>query len=193
YGVEAAVRGGQIDHTPALFVIGPDGRLSRLYMTQQSYAAVGQLGQQLAESASALLPGHPAVHARNSYSQIAGVSPSTASTLPLAGGGSVRLGPGRPRLFLFFATWDQEVTSLAGQLERLNQYAAYAPSKRLPALTAVDEGSVEPSQATLTRFLAGLPHPLSYPVAIDPSGRIADGYEVEDLPWLMLVSATGRI
>ena len=40
YGIEAAVQAGEITHTPALFVIGPGGRLSRLYMTQMSYTAV---------------------------------------------------------------------------------------------------------------------------------------------------------
>ena len=59
YGIEAAVERGQITHTPALFVIDPRGRLSRLYMTQMSYTAVPQLGQLLAQSTSALLPGRP--------------------------------------------------------------------------------------------------------------------------------------
>jgi hypothetical protein len=48
----------------------------------------------------------------------------------------------------------------------------------LPPLTAVDEGSVEPSPAALPGFLATLPRPLAYPVAIDRTGRVADGYEV---------------
>jgi cytochrome c biogenesis protein CcmG/thiol:disulfide interchange protein DsbE len=106
----------------------------------------------------------------------------------------VRLGPGRaPRLYLFFATWDQEVTSLAGHLIALNRYQAAAGHSRLPALTAVDEGSVEPSPTALTGFLHRLPSRLSYPVAIDRTGRVADGYEVEGQPWFVLVSATGRI
>jgi cytochrome c biogenesis protein CcmG/thiol:disulfide interchange protein DsbE len=41
--------------------------------------------------------------------------------------------------------------------------------------------------------LGSLPHRLGYPVGIDRSGRIGDGYEVEDLPWLMVVSPAGRI
>jgi hypothetical protein len=45
----------------------------------------------------------------------------------------------------------------------------------------------------LPRFLRSLPHPLSYPVAIDRTGGVADGYRVEDSPWLELVSAKGRI
>jgi cytochrome c biogenesis protein CcmG, thiol:disulfide interchange protein DsbE len=45
----------------------------------------------------------------------------------------------------------------------------------------------------LTDFLRRLPQPLSYPVAIDRSGKLADGYEVLGLPWFVLVSSTGKI
>jgi cytochrome oxidase Cu insertion factor (SCO1/SenC/PrrC family)/thiol-disulfide isomerase/thioredoxin len=192
YSVEAAIQAGQISHTPALFVIDPQGHERKLYMTQQSYAAVGQLGQLVAEEISTLLPGHPAVHARLSYSQIRGVTPSATVTLPGASGGSVRFAPGKPRLYLFFATWDQQITGLAGGLEALNRYSALARRSGFPALAAVDEGSVEPHGA-LGRFMGALRRPLTYPVAIDDSGRVADGYEVEGLPWLMVVSASGRI
>jgi thiol-disulfide isomerase/thioredoxin len=41
--------------------------------------------------------------------------------------------------------------------------------------------------------LRRLPTPLSYPVAIDSSGRLADGYGVQDEPWLVLVSGAGRV
>jgi cytochrome oxidase Cu insertion factor (SCO1/SenC/PrrC family)/thiol-disulfide isomerase/thioredoxin len=193
YGIEAAVEGGEIAHTPALFVIDPRGRLAKLYLTQQSYAAVGQFGQLLAEEASSLLPGRPTVDSHYTYAQISGIPPSTQTGLPRSAGGTVRLGPGRARLYVFFATWDQEITSLGGQLDALNGYASSATSDGLPSLTAVDEGSVEPSRAALSTFLAGLRHPLSYPVAIDSSGRVADGYEVEGQPWFVLTSATGQI
>jgi cytochrome oxidase Cu insertion factor (SCO1/SenC/PrrC family)/thiol-disulfide isomerase/thioredoxin len=196
YKIDVAIEQGQIDHTPALFMIGPDGRLARLYLTQQSYAAVGQLGQLLAREASRLLPGHPAVHSNLSYAQISGVSPSASDVVSRAGGGSLTLGPSRaPHLYLFFATWDSEVTNLAGALDALNAYQARARAARsgLPALTAVDEASVEPSPHALGAFLAKLPHPLTYPVAVDASGRLADGYGVQDEPWLVLTAANGRI
>jgi cytochrome oxidase Cu insertion factor (SCO1/SenC/PrrC family)/thiol-disulfide isomerase/thioredoxin len=192
YGIEAAIQAGEVAHTPALFVIDPQGHERRLYITQQSYSAVGQLGQLLAQEASQLLPGHPAVNSHLSYSQINGIAPSTSVTVPRAGGGSLRLGPGKPRVYAFFATWDQEILGLAPGLEGLGGYAAVAHRLGLPPLEAVDEGSVEPPGA-LSRFLASLPRPLSYPVGIDTDGRLADGYEVEGLPWLMVVSGTGRI
>ncbi len=194
YKIDVAIEQGQIDHTPALFMIGPDGSLARLYLTQQSYAAVGQLGQLLAQEASRLLPDHPAVHSNLSYAQIAGVSPSATEVVARAGGGGLTLGPGRaPRLYLFFATWDSQVTNLAGALDTLNGYQSAANAARLPKLTAVDEGTVEPSAQALPDFLGKLPHPLSYPVAIDRTGRLADGYGVQDEPWFVLTSASGRI
>ncbi|MGN6871303.1 MAG: redoxin domain-containing protein, partial [Solirubrobacteraceae bacterium] len=194
YKIDVAIEQGQIDHTPALFVIGPDGRLARLYLTQQSYAAVGQLGQLLAQEASRLLPDHPRVHSNLSYAQITGVAPTTTEVVARAGGGGLTLGPGKaPRLYLFFATWDREVTDLAGALHALDGYQSAAAAAGLPKLTAVDEASVEPSARALPDFLAKLSRPLSYPVAIDRTGRLADGYGVQDEPWFVLTSASGRI
>jgi cytochrome oxidase Cu insertion factor (SCO1/SenC/PrrC family)/thiol-disulfide isomerase/thioredoxin len=194
YKIDVAIEQGQIDHTPALFVLSPDGRLARLYLTQQSYAAVGQLGQLLAQEASSLLPDHPRVRSHLSYAQISGVAPSVTEEVSRAGGGAVSLGPSRAaRLYLFFATWDREVTNLAGALDALNGYQSAAAAQGLPALTAVDEGSVESSPGALPAFLKKLPHPVSYPVAIDTNGRVADGYGVQDEPWLVLVSPSGRV
>jgi cytochrome oxidase Cu insertion factor (SCO1/SenC/PrrC family)/thiol-disulfide isomerase/thioredoxin len=193
YAVEAEIERGLISHTPALFVIGPTGREAKVYITQQSYAAVGQFGQLLAQESSSLLPDHPRVRSDLPYTQITGIAPNTPSALPRAGGGTVQLGPGRARLFVFFATWDQEVTSLAGHLEALKGYVSSAAASGLPALTAVDESSVEPSPATLADFVGGLSHPLAYPVALDRTGRVADGYQVLGVPWFVLTSPSGQI
>ena len=194
YDIEADIQRGLIAHTPALFVIGPQGNEAKVYMTQQSYAAVGQLGQILAHEASSLLPGHPKVHSALSYAPVPAITPGTSVALPRPGGGTVQLGPGpSARLYLFFATWDQEVTSLAGRLEALNRYQSSAATAGLPALTAVDEGRVEPSSEALPAFLRTLPQPLSYAVGIDTSGRIADGYQVLGEPWFVLTSPSGRI
>ncbi|HEY2202331.1 MAG TPA: redoxin domain-containing protein, partial [Solirubrobacteraceae bacterium] len=194
YGIEAAIQAGQITHTPALFVISPSGRLSRLYMTQMSFTAVPQLGQLLAQSASALLPNHPRVRADLSYVRVQPTTPAAKASLPRAGGGTVKLGPGQTaRLFLFFATWDQETSGLAGQLDALNNYQALAARTGLPKLTAVDEASVEPSSNTVNKFLHSLHSPLAYPLAIDRSGKIADGYQVQGLPWFVLTSRTGQL
>jgi cytochrome oxidase Cu insertion factor (SCO1/SenC/PrrC family)/thiol-disulfide isomerase/thioredoxin len=194
YAVEAQIQRGLISHSPALFVIGPNGSEAKVYVTQQSYAAVGQLGQLLAQEASSLLVDHPRVNSDLSYSHVTGLSPAASLALPRAGGGTVAVGPNRSgRLFVFFATWDQEITSLAGQLQALDGYESAAAASGLPELTAVDEGTVEPSSAALRRFLGTLAHPLSYPVAIDQSGRVADGYQVEGVPWFVLTSPSGQI
>ena len=72
------------------------------------------------------------------------------------------------------------------------KYAKAAVSKHLPALTAVDETATEPSTATVTSYLHNL-GTLDYPVALDESGRVADGYGVADQPWLEVVNSSGKI
>jgi hypothetical protein len=113
--------------------------------------------------------------------------------LPAESGGYLPIGSGSARLYLFFATWDQEITTLGGQLGALNAYQAAAAKGGLPGLTAVDEGSVEPSASALPQFLGTLAQPLSYPVGIDDSGRVADGYGVQGAPWFVLTSADGEV
>jgi len=194
YHVAVQIERGQIDHTPALFMIDPQGRLRRVYLTQTSYAAVGQFGQLLAQEASRLLPSHPAVSASYRYAQIKGVPPSTPYTLQAANQSTVRLGPGSPHLYLFFDTWDRQVTDLGRQLGLLNRYAALQRHQPgLPNLVAVDEASVEPRPGALPAFLRRLGHPLGYPVAIDHTGQVGDGYGVQDEPWLVLTTADGRL
>ncbi len=61
----------------------------------------------------------------------------------------------------------------------------------MPQAIAVDEGSVEPSPSGLPEFLNNLPDSLHYPVAIDTTGRIADGYDVNGEPWFVLTNAAG--
>jgi cytochrome oxidase Cu insertion factor (SCO1/SenC/PrrC family) len=198
YSVGVTVSQNQIDHEPAIFVINQQGRLAKLYLTQLAYSAVPQLGQLLANEVSGLLPGHPAVHSHLSYDQVATAGPAAATTVPEEGGGYLSLGPGQPgeqdqaRLYLFFATWDREITSLGGQLDALNAYQSGSTGDHLPALTAIDEGSVEPTAAALPNFLATLTHPLAYPVGIDGGGQIADGYGVQGEPWFVLASPSGK-
>jgi cytochrome oxidase Cu insertion factor (SCO1/SenC/PrrC family) len=198
YSVGVTISQNQTDHEPAIFVINQQGKLAKLYLTQLAYSAVGQLGQLLASEVSSLLPSHPKVRSDLSYAQISGISPAADATLPSAGGGYVSLGPGQPgqgspRLYLFFATWDQEITTLAGQLDTLNAYQSAAGAAGLPGLTAIDEGGVEPSASALPSFLSTLRQPLSYPVAIDDSGQLADGYGVQGVPWFVLTSADGKV
>jgi cytochrome oxidase Cu insertion factor (SCO1/SenC/PrrC family) len=193
YGIEAAVINGAIDHTPATYVIDSRGRESRLYLTQMAYSGVDQLGYEVAQSIAALLPGHPQVHGAPPLEPSALLGPKKRVTLPRAGGTGIRLGPGSgPHLVLFFDTWETEVADLSALMQGIDGYAAVARREGLPPLVAVDEAKVERSPQALTGFLHSLPHPLSYPVAVDASGRVADGYRVQDSPWLTLVSGSGR-
>jgi cytochrome oxidase Cu insertion factor (SCO1/SenC/PrrC family) len=193
YGIEAAVVKGTIDHTPATYIIDSRGGFSRLYMTAMAYSSVDQLGHEIAQSIAALLPGHPRLRGAQSLAPIELLGPKKQVTLPRSGGGAVRLGPGSGlHLVLFFDTWENEVADLSAQMEALNRYQTTAARKGLPPLVAIDEAGVERSPGALPEFLRSLPHPLAYPVAVDRTGQVADGYRVQDSPWLELVSGSGR-
>jgi cytochrome oxidase Cu insertion factor (SCO1/SenC/PrrC family) len=193
YGIAAAVIGGAIDHTPATYVIDSQGRESRLFLTPMAYSSVNQLGYEIAQSIAALLPGKPQLHGSESLAAPQLTGPRRPATLPRAGGGTVALGPGSgPHLLLFFDTWASELFDLRTEIDALNRYQAEAARDGLPPLVAVDEGGVEASPQALPRLLRSLSKPLSFPVAVDNSGRVADGYRIQDSPWLTLVSGSGR-
>ncbi|MHB1877038.1 MAG: SCO family protein, partial [Streptosporangiaceae bacterium] len=194
YHIYVQIQAGQIDHTPALFVIDQHGRERMIYLTMSAYDSVGQQAQVLATEISGLLPGHPKLASTRSLAAIAPIPPTQRFTAPTVGGGHVTLGPGRPRLVLFFASWLSETTDLAARLRMLNGYArAAAKSPALPPLVAINETVTEPSTGAVRTFLAGLGQRLDYPVALDTTGRLADGYKVTNQPWLMLTSSTGKI
>ena len=195
YHIAVQIEQGQIDHTPALFLIDQQGRERKLYLTQMAYSSVGQSARVLAEEISSLLPGHPKVASQESLASIAVQGPKDHLTLPSAGprGGTVTLGPGQPRLVMFFATWLAEIANLKSELLNANAYATAARRDHLPQLVAVDETSVEPSAQQVRSYLASLGTSLGYPVALDTTGRVADGYGVQDQPWFALVNASGKI
>ena len=197
YHIAVQVEKGQIDHTPALFVIDRSGREQKLYLTQMAYSSVAQSAQVLADELSSLLPGHPHVAGRESLASITAQGPADPVSLPSATSATsdvkVLLGPGSPRLVMFFATWLSETSDLRGQLTALNAYAQAAKRSGLPPLAAVDEEVSEPSADAVRTYLQHLGRPLDYPVALDTTGRIADGYGVQDQPWFVLTSAAGKV
>jgi cytochrome oxidase Cu insertion factor (SCO1/SenC/PrrC family) len=194
YHIAVQIEQGQIDHTPALFVIDQRGREQKLYLTQMAYSSVGQSAQVLADEVSSLLPSHPHVASQESLASITMQDPTDHVALPSATSDTqVLLGPGSPRLVLFFATWLSEVSDLKSELIDGNSYVAIARKDGLPPLVAVDETVVEPSAQAVRTYVTGLGTSLSYPVALDTTGRVADGYNVQDQPWLALVSASGKI
>ncbi len=202
YHIAVQIEQGQIDHTPALFVIDQQGREQKLYLTQMAYSSVGQSAQVLADEIATLLPGHPHVASRQSLASITEQGPTDHLTLPsaqtpAAGNAgapdtTVVLGPGQARLVMFFATWLSEVSDLKSELLDGNAYQAAAKREGLPPLAAVDETVVEPSTQAVRSYLQNLGTSLNYPVALDTTGRVADGYGVQDQPWLALVSKSGK-
>lgn len=193
YHIYVQIQKGLIDHTPAVFILGPSGREEKIYMTSMAYASVTQAAQVMAQEAASLLPGHPSLASTRSLGYISGLTPGTQVRLATLPSGTLTLGPGRAHLVMFFATWLSQTSDLKARLLGLRQYAVAASRSGLPGLVAVDEESVEPSLATVRNYLAGLGAPLGYPVALDPTGRLADGYGVQDQPWFTLTSASGKI
>ena len=200
YNIQVAIESGQIDHTPALYVINSRGTLEKLYLTAMAYSSVTQSAQVLATEVASLLPSHPKLSSIESLATISAQGPATTVTLPQASmvgekgkdPHTVTLGPGKPRLVVFFATWLTETSDLSAELAQLSTYAKAEDAKHLPALTAVDETVTEPSAAAVNDYLATL-GPLGYQVALDKTGRVADGYGVQDQPWLVLVNAAGKV
>ena len=198
YHIEVQIEAGQIDHTPALYVINQQGILEKLYLTTMAYSSVTQSAQVLATEVSALMPSHPKLSSVGSLGTIAPQDPTAAvslpSAVPAADGASatVSLGPGKARLVVFFATWLTETSDLSAELTSLNSYAKAAAKSHLPAVTAVDETVTEPSEAAVAAYLRTL-GPLDYPVGLDKTGRVADGYGVQDQPWLALVNSAGKV
>ena len=197
YHVFVAASNGNIDHEPAIYLIRPDGREQSVFLTQMAYAATDQQAQVLANATAAVLPGHPAITHSVSLRYLPGIKPATAAALPVAdgraSGQTVSLGGGHAHLVVFFATWVDENSNLGEQLRALDGYQRTAAARGWPPVVAVDEASTEASPADLPRFLAGLHGALDYPVAVDRYGELADGYGVQDQPWIELVSAGGKI
>ncbi|MBV9381740.1 MAG: SCO family protein [Streptosporangiaceae bacterium] len=193
YHIVAQIDRGQIDHTPALYVIDQRGREQKVYLTTMAYSSVGQAAQVLAQEVSSLLPGHPKLASEQSLAAIQAEAPTMKVSLPaVTGAGKVAFGPGSARLVVFFATWLSEISGLKSHLTGLNAYVQAARRRHLPPLAAVDETVTEPSAQAARGYLGGI-GALSYPVALDETGRVADGYGVQDQPWLVLVSAKGKV
>ncbi len=195
YYIAAAVVNGAIDHTPATYVIGPTGVESRLYQTQMAYSSVNQLGYELAQSISALLPEHPRL--RGKPASLDRTSPPRSRPAGDAAGGRRPQRSPRPRLggaprpvLRHVGVGDHEPLRQPGVAQRLRE----GRGSRAPA-AASSRSTRQTSRRRRTHsthFLRSLPHHLAFPVAIDATGTVADGYRVQDSPWLELVSGKGR-
>ena len=198
YNVYVAAKNNDIDHQPAIYLIDPQGRERVLYLTQMSYTSVGQQAQIIADGLSTVLPGHPQPRRVVPLSYIRGVPPTTAVTVPGIGGstpsGQVALGPGHPHVLVFAARWLGETTDLRAGLRSLTAYQKLAAPRGLPSPVVVDVVPAESPSDALPRLLAGLGGaPLGYPVVADTEKRLANGYGVQDMPWVVVTGSDGRI
>ena len=195
YHVYVAAVDNDIDHQPIIVLIDGRGRERTVYSTQMSYEGVMQQAQLLAAGISRLLPGHPPVEDLVSLKYIPPLEPSAIVRLTGIGaqGAAVVLGKGHPHLLLFFAGWLTEDTDLHGRIAVLDDYAAQARQHGWPAPVAVDELPTEGSNSAARRAVADLAAALRTPIVDDERGRLGDGYGVQDLPWFVLTSASGRI
>jgi cytochrome oxidase Cu insertion factor (SCO1/SenC/PrrC family) len=198
YHVYAAASHGNIDHEPAVYLIDPGGRERTLYLTQMAYAGATQQAELIAGGLSALLPGHPALHGGVPMTVARSIGPAAVTSLPVIGGepgsGKVLLGRGHPHVVVFLASWVSEVSDLPGELRALAGYQREALRRGWPTVVVIDESQTETSPGALSLQLARAGGTtLGYPVAADTSGRLADGYGVQDLPWIEVTSPSGKI
>ncbi|MBX5468189.1 MAG: SCO family protein [Firmicutes bacterium] len=200
YGVDVSVEHDAIDHTPALFVIGPHGRERAVFLTQLEYNAVGAQTAWLARAVAAVLPHPTRQSARLLQQPVATRVPFTITvparmTLPQVSAhgfsGSLTLAPGRRYLLVFWAPWLQEFGSVADVLHQLNRLVPVAAQAGV-TVVAVDEWPTEPdlSAVKMTVARAG---PLDYPVVVDRTGGLAAALQVQDLSWYALLDAQGRV
>jgi cytochrome oxidase Cu insertion factor (SCO1/SenC/PrrC family) len=198
YHVYVAASHGNIDHEPAVYLIDGSGRERTLYLTQMAYAGVAQQADLIAGGLSRLLPGHPAPHGGVPMTAARSIGPGMVTSLPVIGGdrsaGQALLGRGHPHVVVFLASWASEVSDLPGELRVLAGYQREALRRGWPTVVVVDESQTEPGPGALSLPLARAGGgTLGYPVAADSSGRLADGYGVEDLPWIEVTSPGGQI
>jgi cytochrome oxidase Cu insertion factor (SCO1/SenC/PrrC family) len=195
YHVYVAAIHNDIDHQPVIVLIDPRGRERTIYLTQLSYEGVDQQAQVLAEGIARLLPGHVVVRQAVSLRQIPPLRPTDAVQLPAVGASQQEIILGGPhgRLYLFFAGWLGEESELRQKLVALDEYATTAHQQGWPPPVAIDELPTEPSATTARSLLTRLAATLHVPIIEDEHGRLAEGYGVQDLPWFVLTSRSGKI
>src|ERR1700759_4026180 len=140
FNIYAKVVGDQIDHTPALYVIDPQGRERVVYLTPMAYSSITQSAQVIAQELASVLPGHPVLSHARSLAYINGQTPHDKTILDsITPGTTVSLGPGKPHLVVFFATWLAETMDLKSQLLAQNEYTKASGAKQPPAPTPVEK------------------------------------------------------
>jgi cytochrome oxidase Cu insertion factor (SCO1/SenC/PrrC family) len=184
-------------HEAVIFLIDGNGNERASYTTPMSYASVRDQARTLAQGIARLLPGHPSLSKSSQASQPPDQPLQPGETVSLQSLGPKRqpvaLGTSHPHLVVFFAGWLGQDSDLSKDLAALDSYADLAQRQGWPSPVAVDEVTTEPSPAEARQLLAGIAVTLHTPIVEDASGRLADAYHVEDLPWFVLTSPSGNI
>lgn len=196
YKIYVAVVKGEIDHTPGVFLINPQGKVRRVYLTQMAYNGMGQQAQVFAQELAKLIP-HPTKQSKailhKALVKEAVVHQASDVKLPAVNGGApVKVTGGTPHLLVFTASWLNQFSSEPKQLAALNTYEQYARAHGLPSPMVVDEAPTEPSPAAFKAMVkqAGTLH---YPAVVDTNGAAAAKLGVQDLTWYALVDSSGKV
>ncbi|QQE79835.1 redoxin domain-containing protein [Alicyclobacillus sp. SO9] len=191
YYVYSGVVNGKIDHTPALYIIGPKGNEKLLYLTPSQYSSINAESHIIAKDIAKYLP--QSVKKPNITQvkyQTPNEGPKQKVTLPAMTptglSKTVVLSPKKPHLVVFFASF---VPNIKEKLTELNKYASLPGS---PQVVAVDVATLEPSLKPVKKLVSEIPN-LHIKVAVDKTGRVADSYGSQDLTWFSLTNASGQI
>ena len=178
---------GQIDHTPALYIIGPNGKEQYLFLTPSQYAAVDAQASVLAHQVAKFLPASVKPQLKSVAYHASTIGPDIETALPLADGqGNAYIGPGHPQLLVYFASWAPNVEA---NLKALDQYAG---TKGAPDTFAIDVLPTEPNNQPNQSLLKAV-SPKHYQIALDETGNVTDAYNVTDLMWITLTDGRGHI
>lgn len=195
YGVYVATPHGEVVHQAAVELVDESGYLRSVFVTPMRYDSIPRQSAMLATQIAKLLPGNPAMHLKPGPAYPPAWAPARLEQVALVGPrpGRVELGAGHPHLVCFFADWQKVRTNLPARLAALDAYGAAARPHGWPAPVAIDEMTTEPSRMAARRGLERLSRRLKTPIISDNTGRIADGYAVDDLPWYSLTSPQGKV
>lgn len=197
YGVSGRVIDGQVDHTSAVYVIGPGLREIWTFETTGAPSNIPDQAYVLAEHLAKALGLRTTPRPPSTLTPVAAVvgapSGSAAFRLPgftdLGGRTVVAVGGGHGALVDFFATWCH---ACAQDLNVLNAYARLRTTRPdLPPVVGVDLRIAEPSTAYVRAFLRA--HGVDFPVGLDATAGVFDRFGVTTLPSNVLVSADGRV
>ncbi|QQE78462.1 redoxin domain-containing protein [Alicyclobacillus sp. SO9] len=204
YFIESKViHGTDIQHTPAVYVIGPDGHEKWLYLnsTKASTSVIGTETRDLLKQVVPLIPGHPSVNIppTRKLAYLPGkVGPKESKSRPfhllaiLPGGknGSISVGGGGgPKLLEFFATWCPDCEEEIPALLKSEKWSKN--HKNFPSVVGVDLRLSEPSTKHVVNYVKKFK--LSFPVALDNQDKVAEKYGVNGIPTQVLVSSSGHI